>query len=184
VDDGPHANICLVLDPRSKLDYHTRNEWEEQYIQQARTILENEYEQYIDDGIHQTNQLPSASASASATNDVALPSAPNSTTNTLFEDFLDEIYGGETNEAIEDEVQRYLSTPVVRKIDPLNWWKTNRNEFPVLSSIVRDYFATPGNSETVKKCIGTYDVGIRILNQLFFSVSQKKKQRPVPLVKS
>ena len=44
----------------------------------------------------------------------------------------------------EHELALYLSVPYIdRKDNPLNWWKMNKGQFPILSKLARDYLAIP-----------------------------------------
>ena len=47
----------------------------------------------------------------------------------------------------EHELALYLSAPYIdRKVNPLNWWKMNKGQFPILSKLARDYLAIPAMS--------------------------------------
>ena len=47
----------------------------------------------------------------------------------------------------ENELTLYLGAGVVsRKEDPLVWWKDNRNQFPILAKLAREYLAIPAMS--------------------------------------
>ena len=53
----------------------------------------------------------------------------------------------------EHELTLYLSTPYIdRKANPLNWWKLNKGQFPILSQLARDYLAIPTMS-TPSECL-------------------------------
>ena len=44
----------------------------------------------------------------------------------------------------EHELALYLSAPYIdRKDNPLNHWKMNKSQFPILSKLARDYLAIP-----------------------------------------
>lgn len=163
VDDGPHANISLVLDPRTKMEYHARNIWDARYIEVAKEMLINEHQYYVDSNIHAQTNSSFTAAAASTEAPETTNASPSSSTNALFEQFLDELYGDQDYQHADNEIDRYLSAAVVRRVDPLNWWKTNSGEFPVLSRIARDYFATPGNNETDNTIRWIHDTDIYIL---------------------
>lgn len=46
-----------------------------------------------------------------------------------------------------NEFRLYLSMPLSSEdTDPLEWWKTNKMQFPTLSRMVQDYLAIPATS--------------------------------------
>ncbi|GAB5373055.1 hypothetical protein AAMO2058_001717200 [Amorphochlora amoebiformis] len=61
-----------------------------------------------------------------------------------------------TGEMITSEIQKYRSWDVSNRVDPLKWWRDNRNAFPILSQVARVYLgvhATSTESErTFSKC--------------------------------
>ena len=47
----------------------------------------------------------------------------------------------------EHELALYLCVPYIdRKDNPLNWWKMNKGQFPILSDVAREYLAIPAMS--------------------------------------
>ena len=63
-----------------------------------------------------------------------------------FEDFLDESWGEETgaDNPDDDELKRYLSTPVEKVENPLLWWLERRAAFPILSRMAAEYLSAHG----------------------------------------
>lgn len=64
---------------------------------------------------------------------------------------------GETTETVQDstpppnnpdfaEIERYLALPCDENVDVLLWWQAHTVEFPVLSSMARDYLAIQATS--------------------------------------
>ena len=52
-----------------------------------------------------------------------------------------------SSSAIADEITTYFLLPVARENkDPLNWWKTKQEIFPILSIIARKYLGIPATS--------------------------------------
>ncbi|OQD94304.1 hypothetical protein PENVUL_c148G00085, partial [Penicillium vulpinum] len=50
----------------------------------------------------------------------------------------------------EHELARYLEKPR-RKVDPLQFWKEYKNEFPILSSVTRDILSIPATGARVER---------------------------------
>lgn len=50
--------------------------------------------------------------------------------------------------AAADEVERYLSTAIVKVDNPLEWWTQNAELYPTLSCMALDYLSIPGMSES------------------------------------
>ena len=54
------------------------------------------------------------------------------------------------------ELALYLSAPYIdRKANPLNWWKLNKDQFPILSQLAREYLAIPAMSTPSKRLFST-----------------------------
>ena len=47
------------------------------------------------------------------------------------------------------EIDTYLSLAVENVKDPLKWWMKNRQTYPNLSKMARDYLSIPGKSTTL-----------------------------------
>jgi hypothetical protein len=49
--------------------------------------------------------------------------------------------------AVNNELERYLGLPRVQNdTNPLDWWKVNNGQFPILSKMAQDYLAVPASS--------------------------------------
>jgi hypothetical protein len=152
VDSGPHANLSLVLNPRCKLDYHRRNGWDPHYIRQAKTFLDSQYRLY-GARLATTTTTTETATTAAATTTTTTAAATTTTINSLFDDYMDELLGDDQNQQVTNEVERYISSPIVGRVDALVWWKERSNEYPILSTIARDFFATPGNKKGIVQCV-------------------------------
>ena len=102
--------LISVLDPRIKLNYYKKQEWEEKYIDAAVKIIKDTY----------NNDYQNISTS---------PSVDTSHTTIINEDdYFSDLFGvNEFNHyEKEKELENYLQKPVVSfKTDPLQWWKVN-----------------------------------------------------------
>ena len=57
-----------------------------------------------------------------------------------------------------DEVIDYLAIPQIHFNDcPLEWWKTNKGRFPILSSLAKKYLCIPATSTSSERLFS--DVG-------------------------
>jgi hAT family protein len=54
------------------------------------------------------------------------------------------------------EIDTYLSLAVENVKDPLKWWFNNRQAYPNLSRMARDYLSIPGKLATLSKIIINY----------------------------
>ncbi|GAB5354995.1 hypothetical protein AAMO2058_000167700 [Amorphochlora amoebiformis] len=48
------------------------------------------------------------------------------------------------SEMITSEIQKCRSWDVSNRVDPLKWWRDNRNAFPILSQVARVYLHKHG----------------------------------------
>ena len=63
--------------------------------------------------------------------------------------------------ASQNELTLYLQEPLIDKeADPLNYWKLNKNRFPTLAKMARDYLALQPTSKDV---IGNFSKGRRTI---------------------
>ena len=47
---------------------------------------------------------------------------------------------------VQNELARYLNTPLEDEIEPLDWWYAQRKEYPILGLIARDYLTIQATS--------------------------------------
>lgn len=50
------------------------------------------------------------------------------------------------DDAVGDELERYLAVPVIGCTDALEWWSDRRTNFPHLSRMALNYLSIPGTS--------------------------------------
>jgi len=95
-------NLSIVIDPRFKLSYYRKQEWEQHYIEAAKKIFISTFKDF-----YQNNN---------AINDIQ---------NNDESDFFLSIFVDNNNNN-NSEVEAYLQQPVAPvKTDPLLWWKVN-----------------------------------------------------------
>src|SRR5436190_2096908 len=100
--------VSIVIDPRFKLGYYQKQEWEQYYIDAAKKIFTDTFKNFYQDNINDANNREN-------TNDES--------------DFLFNILG-ENNNNDYNEAEAYLQQPVTSiKTDPLTWWKVNCMNF-------------------------------------------------------
>lgn len=53
-----------------------------------------------------------------------------------------------------DEFTTYITSPTVsdENLDPLEWWRINKTQYPQLSRMARDYLAIPATSVPSEQC--------------------------------
>src|SRR6266498_1995704 len=100
--------LSIVIDPRFKLCYYQKQEWEQYYINAAKKNFTDTFKSFYQDNVDDANNREN-------TNDES--------------DFLFNILGGNNNNDY-NEVEAYLQQPVASiKTDPLQWWKVNCMNF-------------------------------------------------------
>jgi len=98
--------VSIVIDPRFKLGYYQKQEWEQYYIDAAKKIFTDTFKNFYQDNIDDANNREN-------TNDES--------------DFL---FKGGNNNNDYNEAKAYLQQPVASiKTDPLTWWKVNCMNF-------------------------------------------------------
>ncbi|KZT31220.1 hATC-domain-containing protein [Sistotremastrum suecicum HHB10207 ss-3] len=70
-----------------------------------------------------------------------------------FEQLLESRFADDepTVEEEDDEIKTYLREGRAKKVNPLEWWKKNKKEFPRLARMARDFLAIPGSSVSVER---------------------------------
>ena len=100
--------LNTVLDPRLKLNYYKKYEWEEEFINQAKNIFIDVYKK-----------------------DYSSTTTINDNEEVINEDdFFYELFGNNNNNNNDNdfEIEDYLNKPVVGfKVDILQWWRVNCN---------------------------------------------------------
>ena len=100
--------------------------------------------------------------------------AAGAATNAVHENYpkslLSKMFQHSSSGTTSDEVDQYLNLPVKSSsIDPLQWWKSNAPQLPVLCSVAKDILSIPGSSISVERVFNVRRdvIGIRrsVLNQ-------------------
>ena len=148
------SQISAILDPRSKLSAFKNDEEKEQaktvileltsYCNALSHYTEDNASDEIVDVRNYFRQLREKNAfiNSNSTRPTTIPSnlaslpaqptTPHTNTNNQL--------------PILAELTRYLSTPLEDKIDPLLWWHAQKNEYPILSLIARDFLSVQATS--------------------------------------
>jgi len=133
-DAGVYA-VATVIDPRLKLDYHRRNEWEDEYIEAARADLERAFRTYW---------VPAAQSPPA--DDPEKP-AGNFNCSRLIDRAMKR-----PRIAEKDELDEYLtSPPSASDTNALQWWKANADAYPHLAEVARDHLAIPASGAAVER---------------------------------
>jgi hypothetical protein len=127
--------VATVIDPSLKLDYHRRNEWEDEYIKAARGHLGRVFGTYW---------VPAAQSRP-----VDSPGDPESDFN--WRQFINRTMK-RPRIAEKDELGAYLASPPAEfDADALQWWKANAKAYPRLAEVARDYLAIPASGAAVER---------------------------------
>ncbi|XP_065323437.1 uncharacterized protein LOC135930548 [Gordionus sp. m RMFG-2023] len=66
--------------------------------------------------------------------------------------FYDKIYQVKPHNNNNLEISKYVDEATISiDTNPLDWWKLNKNRYPVLSKIARDYLAIPATSPSSER---------------------------------
>ena len=144
--------MAALLDPRYKdLNFIS----DEETKVKIHSSLQTQYDQLKREMQQQTSTPPSPTISTISTTSIS--SAPS--TRSLHEHRerreqkikkvfqISEITEDSTSSAIADEITTYFLLPVARENkNPLNWWKSKQEIFPILSIIARKYLGVPATS--------------------------------------
>ena len=60
-----------------------------------------------------------------------------------------------TNITVIEEFKKYLNISVNLSSDPINWWKTNQNDFPRLAKLAKKYLSIPSTSVSSERIFST-----------------------------
>lgn len=134
----------VVLDPRFKTKVYERlGGFTPRIIKDIRGRC-NEvyltYRQHMDEPVVDANAIDNVAVG-------------NEDTSMDYDPFMAKLFGLETQGSNpctsfqqRQELNEYLAIPTERgrDVDPLEWWKKNQAQFPVLSKVAQDYLAIPG----------------------------------------
>ena len=143
-----HALICHILDPRFKLFCIQQKDEK----RNAKNLIENLFELYSINAKVDSQKQDSSNKSKKKESIVSLT-----------QQYLAKVT--KTKATNEDEIDRFFKKPQVEycpNYDVLAYWKENKDNFPVLSLIAKDYLAIQvtsvpserafsGASETIQK---------------------------------
>lgn len=145
--------VACILDPRVKTKWLLKN------VPEARQIV-----QQIKDKIKKKYQV--ADELPESQNSQQLGSKKKKSLSFSFlEEYAETIL-------TDDDVERYLDTPTVKAVlNPkenqlnwvMNWWVANKQEYPIMWQVVRDYLVVPAAETDVERLfnIGRDMLGIR-----------------------
>jgi hypothetical protein len=143
--------MAALLDPRYKdLQFIT----DEDAKVRIHSSLQIQYDQLKREMQQQTSTPPSPTISTISTTSTDTRSSTPST-RSLYEykerreKSIRKVFQTEkpTSSAISDEITTYFLLPIARENkNPLNWWKSKQEIFPILSIIARKYLGIPATS--------------------------------------
>jgi hypothetical protein len=132
-DDSPIYSVATAIHPAMRFRYWTDQRWGAKYERTAkrsvRTVWTDQYAR-VDTGEDLTQPLPDPSE---CEGDVELALL------------------GMTGQPDGDELESFVSSPVVRET-PLIFWKKKCDSYPKLSKMARDFFAIPATSAPSERC--------------------------------
>ena len=124
------STVSAILDPRSKLSV-----FQQESKLSARAHIQSVYEIYKKRLFPPTDPLPPTPIRKNNRQYFALL---RQNTNE------DEISTPEPE--TETELSHYLDQPIDEEVEPLFWWQAHANEFPILSSMARDFLTIQATS--------------------------------------
>jgi hypothetical protein len=127
-DSSNAYRIAMVLHPGMKLEYFHNQKWEGEWIEQAETLVREEYTTKYEKAPDESNTAPKNSSNM---DNNGFASFGNLSVTTC---------------ARVSEIQEYLSHPVENVQDPLKWWTDNKYVYPNLHRMALDYLSIPGKS--------------------------------------
>jgi len=122
-DSSNTYRIVMVLHPGMKLEYFRNQQWENEWIQQAQSLVCEEYNaKYEKVTISVDPVRETASTGFLSFGDLSVATRPRAS-----------------------EIQEYLNLPVEGVKDPLDWWTKNKHVYPNLHRMALDYLSIPGS---------------------------------------
>ena len=120
--------IAMVLHPGMKLEYFHNQKWEGEWIEQAETLVREEYTTKYEKATDESNTTPKNNLNIGNN---GFASFGNLSVTTC---------------PCASKIQEYLSHPVENVQDPLKWWTANKYVYPNLHRMALDYLSIPGKS--------------------------------------
>ena len=128
-DSSTTYRIAMILHPGMKLEYFRNQKWEEEWIEEAESLVR---EGYV------------AGYEKMARDSDTTPMKPSKTKdNSGFTSFGNLSV---TSAPRASEIQEYLKLPVENVKDPMKWWVDNQFVYPNLHRMALDYLSIPGKS--------------------------------------
>jgi hypothetical protein len=133
--DSSHVyRIAMVLHPGMKLEYFRNQKWEEEWIEQAETLVREEYSAKYEKANEKSNATSKKDSTTKDDNEFT--SFGNLSVTTC---------------PRASEIQEYLSHVVENVKDPLKWWVDNKYVYPNLHRMALDYLSIPATSTSVER---------------------------------
>lgn len=148
-------SYLVVLHPGLKLEYFCQHKWEEEWIEQAENMVQEEYIRTYEDKNTDTT------ASAETTTKVCWDYYYG--LHCIY-CFLMQVNGmrgiaefanisvDPTTTPKVSEIDDYLRQPVENVAEPLKWWYDKCCVFPNLSQMALDYLSIPGKFNSLDSC--------------------------------
>ena len=145
--DPRYKDLSFISDDEKKIEIHSN--------------LQAEYEKLKREMQQQTTPpSPTISAVSTTSTDTSRSSTPSTTTRSLRdyharrEERIKKVFNPIeksisliSSSALADEITTYFLLPIARETkNPLSWWKTKQEIFPILSMIARKYLGIPATS--------------------------------------
>jgi hypothetical protein len=130
-DSSVVYRIAMVLHPRMKLEYFKQADWEADWIEQAESLVCDEY-------------VSSYQAKLGS-----MPAAP-AVTSEYSNNFTDFSNLSVTTVPHSNELDDYLRLTIENVKDPLLWWHNNRFVYPTLHRMALNYLSAPATSTAVE----------------------------------
>ncbi|PIL28879.1 hypothetical protein GSI_08925 [Ganoderma sinense ZZ0214-1] len=132
--------IAMILHPEYKLRYFEEAGWSRGWIQNAREMLEEQYDfQYKPEEGDEDSQQSDEDIKA-------IPEGAN-----IFDHLPSVKSTRKLASAAASEIERYLSTGTVKVNNPLKWWTDNAALYPNLSHMALDYLSIPATAVDVER---------------------------------
>ena len=123
IDSSNAYRIAMILHPGMKLEYFRNQSWEEDWIEQAGSLVHEEYHaKYEKEGTSVEPVRETSTKGFLSFGDLSVATHPRMS-----------------------EIQKYLSLPVESVKDPLKWWMNNRHAYPSLHRMALDFLSIPGS---------------------------------------
>jgi hAT family C-terminal dimerisation region len=135
------------LHPKHKLRYFEKQNWEDDWVKTVEEIVREEFKRNYEE-----YRVLNKKSSQSLKRKVGIHIYYYFfIILRIFQSHTDDSDVSETSssssddEAFADELDRYLSSRRIKKVDdPIGWWHENQESYPRLSRMAKDYLTIPG----------------------------------------